>query len=194
MHPTRPQLATPRETLASSGSRPPVPCSHFADDADGDISGGLEVAKVFPLLQAMYIGLHRLPVDAGPRLGLRFSGRFSECFHRLTSPKIRSLQMLSYRQDQSEVSTLSGWVSPYGPIPLITSGRSLLPTSQSPCTYTLPRGQASTGWWGVWGFPSWRLRRCGLVRLVSMPRWELLCVITSTHLLQHYPLTILVTV
>jgi hypothetical protein len=68
-------------------------------------------------------------------------GLFS-VLHHLTSPKITSRQGFPYRQNQSDVSTLSGWVSLYyySPIRPITGRPSLLPTSHSLCLIPLPYG------------------------------------------------------
>jgi hypothetical protein len=109
---------------------------------------------VNPLLQSPYIPFHCGPVDAGPRwFGLRF-GQFSERVHRLTSPKLRALPKVPYRQDQSDVSPLFGVVAlPCGShIPAISAGRSLLPTSRSPYTIPLPYGW-DTAEAGCMGFP-----------------------------------------
>src|SRR5262249_53444204 len=78
-----------------------------------------------------------------------------------------------YRQDQSDVCTLSGWVSlPFdSPIRPITGRPSLPPTSPSPCpipflTVGIPPKREA------WGFPSWRQRSGGRGRLEPRTRWE----------------------
>jgi len=85
-------------------------------------------------------------------------------------------------RDPSEVSTLSGWVSPRagyqpvltrGPIRPITGRPSLFPTSSTRCTIPFPCGQDTTSRWGTTGLPSWLLWRCAPVRLGSVSRWGL---------------------
>ena len=76
-------------------------------------------STVYPLLQPQYNRFcskqaHVRPFPVRVVVGWVWRerllwGLFS--LHRLTSPQITSLQMFQYRQDQSDVSTLSGWVS-----------------------------------------------------------------------------------
>ena len=129
--------------------------------------------SVNPLLQPPYRLLLRGPVATGPQGWGRRIGPFSEQVSPSNFPNAAGATEFLYRQDQSDVGTLSGWVSlPYGsPIRPITGRPSLPPTSHSPCPSPFltvgipPRREA-------WGFPSWRQRRCGRGRLEPLTRWE----------------------
>ena len=59
----------------------------------------------------------------------------------------------TYQKDLSEVSPLSGWVSPtlVGPIPTITAEPSLPPPSFTPSPLPFPCGQDTTSFRGVGG-------------------------------------------
>lgn len=122
-------------------------------------------------------------------------GLFS--LHRLTSPQITSFQVFQYRQDQSDVSTLSGWVSvpcEGSPIRLITSRPLLFLTSHSLCTFPRSYDWVTALWAGCIGViqlvtEKMRTEEVGICVPVGIS-----IVVATATLLQTYPLTILVTV
>lgn len=163
-------------------------------------------SSVNPLLQTTYnclcskpVHLRPFPVrviwDGRPHRGRLFWGRFS--LHRLTSPQITTLQVFQYRQDQSDVSTLSGWVfmpCKGSPIRLITNRLSLLLTSHS--LYIIPRSYDwDTAWWaGCIGLNQLTAEKMRTEEVGSCVPVGILIVVVISYLLQTYPLTILVTV
>ena len=98
-------------------------------------------------------------------------GPFDE-IHRLTSPKVRTLLEFPYRQDQSEVCTLSGRVSPrLRPYPphyraAFASSDLFYPLLRPP---SLQSGYHRGGEHRA--YPVVDEDVCGPVRLESVPRW-----------------------
>src|SRR5262245_31926456 len=134
--------------------------------------GLLRGGPIDTLLHASYIPFDRVPVDVGPRGDGVFFSPFDEGFHRLTSPKIRTLRQFFYRQDQTAVCTLSGWVCPlrrpYPPYYRAAFAFSVL-------FYPLLRPPALRSEYHGCGehraYPVVNEEECGPARLESVPRW-----------------------
>jgi hypothetical protein len=151
-----------------SGVHPPInPCRVFALVCLGDTSDRqelvgrgankqlLEVCDPPPclvrggaidtLLQASYISFHRVPVDVSPcGVGVLFSP-FSEGYHRLTSPKIRTLlEFSTVRTRRKSAPFRVGYCRVCDPIRPITGRHSLLPSSPPLCSVPLPYGRDTT--------------------------------------------------
>ena len=97
------------------------------------------------LLQPSYIAFHGVPIDVRPRgIGGGF-GPFDERFHRLTSPKIRTLRDFStVRTRRKSAPCRGGDVRVGGPLCPITGQQSLFPSSPTRCSVPLPYGRATT--------------------------------------------------
>jgi hypothetical protein len=96
-------------------------------------------------LQASYISFHRVPVDVSPGGVGVLCSPFSENFHRLTSPKIRTwLEFSIVRTRRKSAPFRVGYVHVCGPIRLITGRHSLFPSSSTLCPVPLPYGRATT--------------------------------------------------
>src|SRR5262249_26343065 len=96
-------------------------------------------------LQASDISFHRVPVDVSPGgVGVVF-GPFSEGYHRLTSPKIRTLLEFSIvRTRRKSAPFRVGYVRVCSPIRPMTGRLSLFPSSHTLCSIPLPYGRATT--------------------------------------------------
>jgi len=69
-------------------------------------------SAVNPLLESSYILCHVSPLNVFPTWLRLFTSLFNVYLHCLTSLMIKIFHEFPYRQDQPEVCTLSGWVSP----------------------------------------------------------------------------------
>src|SRR5262249_1399009 len=97
------------------------------------------------LLQPSYILFHIVPIDISPcGVEVVFSP-FDESFHRLTSPKMRTLLDFSTVRTQWKSAPFRvGYFRLCGPIHPITGWRSLFPSSHTLCSISFPCGRATT--------------------------------------------------
>ena len=97
-------------------------------------------------------------------------------------------------QDQSDVCSLSGRVAPPrgGPISAITAEHSLLPTSHSPCTVTLPYGRDTTVA-GCKGLPQLATEKMRIGEVGACAPVGVLDVAALAAAMQTCPRTVLVT-
>jgi len=73
-------------------------------------------------------------------------GPFSEWYHRLTSPQVRTLREFStVRTRRKSAPFRVGYLRIGGPIRPITERRSLFPSSSTLCPVPLPYGRDTTG-------------------------------------------------
>ena len=96
-------------------------------------------------LQSSYILFHVVPIDVSPRGGEVVFSPFEERFHRLTSPKMRTLLDFSTVRTRRKAAPFRvGYVRMCGPIRPATGRHSLSPSSATLCSISLPYGWATT--------------------------------------------------
>jgi len=101
--------------------------------------------SVDTLLQLSYIPFHRTPLDVSPRCIGVFHSPFDEWFHRLTSPRMRTLsEFPAVRTKRKSAPCRAGYVHFCGPIRPVTGRRSLFPSSHTLCSIPLPCGRDTT--------------------------------------------------
>ena len=97
------------------------------------------------LLQASYIPFHGVPMDVGPRRAGLFFSPFDAYFHRLTSPKMRTLlEFSTVRTTRKSAPFRVGYVRVCGPVRPIIGRRSLFPSSPTLCSVPLPCDRDTT--------------------------------------------------